>query len=150
MSASDPDPPAAPADGSISYIHRLQVRYAETDQMGRVHHANYLLYLEEARTRWLAQAGCSYAELERQGIGLPVRSVQLRYFEAALYEDVLEVELTVSRMRGASVALDGLVRRVSDGRRIAQGTVELACIRMHPTDPQVIPLPDPVRRAFEG
>ncbi|MHC4375537.1 MAG: acyl-CoA thioesterase [Planctomycetota bacterium] len=149
MSASDSATPPGQGDRG-TYVHRLQVRYAETDQMGRVHHANYLLYLEEARTRWLAQAGCSYAELEREGIGLPVRSVQIRYFEAALYEDVLEVELSVSRLRGASVTLEGLVRRASDGQRIARGTVELACIRMRPGDPQVIPLPDAVRRVFEG
>lgn len=149
MSARDSATP--PGSGNeATYVHRLQVRYAETDQMGRVHHANYLLYLEEARTRWLAQAGCSYAELEREGVGLPVRSVQIRYFEAALYEDVLEVELSVSRLRGASVTLEGLIRRASDAQRIARGTVELACIRMHPTAPQVIPLPDAVRRVFEG
>lgn len=149
MSASDSTTPLGHGDRA-TYVHRLQVRYAETDQMGRVHHANYLLYLEEARTRWLAQAGCSYAELEREGIGLPVRSVQVRYFEAALYEDVLEIELSVSRLRGASVTLDGLVRRASDGERIARGTVELACIRMRPGAAQVIPLPGAVRRVFEG
>lgn len=148
MSSSDPPTPNG-RGRRATYVHRLQVRYAETDQMGRVHHANYLLYLEEARTRWLAQAGCSYAELERDGIGLPVRSVQIRYFEAALYEDLLEVELSVTQLRGASVALEGLVRRASDGQRIARGTVELACIRMRPGDPQVIPLPDAVRRVFE-
>ena len=148
MSASDSPTPNGRGTRA-TYVHRLQVRYAETDQMGRVHHANYLLYLEEARTRWLAQAGCSYAELERDGIGLPVRSVQIRYFEAALYEDLLEVELSVTRLRGASVTLEGLVRRASDGQRIARGTVELACIRMRPGDPQVIPLPDAVRRVFE-
>src|SRR5215218_6169990 len=44
--------------------HRLRVRYAETDQMGVVHHANYLLYVEESRTRLMADRGCSYAEFE--------------------------------------------------------------------------------------
>lgn len=131
-----------------SYVHRVQVRYAETDQMGRVHHANYLLYLEEARTRWLASSGCSYAELERQGIGLPVRSADLRYFEAALYEDDLEIELTVGSLRGASVTLEGLIRRASDGVRVARGRVELACIRMDVDPPRVMPLPDAVRQVF--
>ena len=71
------------------HTHRARVRYAETDQMGVVHHASYLLYLEDGRTRLMEERGLSYAEIERQGLGLPVRRIELRYREAALYGDEL-------------------------------------------------------------
>jgi acyl-CoA thioester hydrolase len=69
------------------YEHLLRVRYGETDQMGVVHHANYLLYMEEARTAFMASVGCSYGGLERDGIGLPVRRTEVRYRASARYED---------------------------------------------------------------
>ena len=51
---------------------RLRVRYAETDRMGVVYYANYLIWFEVGRTEWLRQAGWTYRELERDGISLPV------------------------------------------------------------------------------
>jgi acyl-CoA thioester hydrolase len=121
--------------------HRLRVRYAETDQMGVVHHANYLLYLEESRTRLMAERGCSYAELERRGIGLPVRRCELRFRAPALYEEELVVRTSVGRTRGASVTFASEVVRVSDGQRIAEGTIELACIDLANRARGPIPLP---------
>ena len=53
----------------MPFEHRVKVRYGETDQMGVVHHANHLLYLEEARTEYLASLGYPYPEVERSGIG---------------------------------------------------------------------------------
>ena len=57
--------------------HRLRVRYAETDQMGVVHHRIHLVYLEEARTEYMERLGCPYAGIEAAGVGLPVRRVDL-------------------------------------------------------------------------
>jgi len=121
--------------------HRLRVRYAETDQMGVVHHANYLLYLEESRTRLMAERGCSYAELERRGIGLPVRRCELRFRAPALYEEELVVRTTVGRTRAASVTFESEVVRASDGQRIAEGMIELACIDLANRARGPIPLP---------
>src|SRR5215203_5845861 len=81
---------------TVPHEHRLRVRYAETDQMGVVHHANYLLYVEEARTRLMSERGCSYAELERAGWGLPVRRVEVRYRAPALYVEKLVVPTRVT------------------------------------------------------
>src|SRR5580765_3234482 len=78
----------SPLDGARPvHEHRLRVRYAETDQMGVVHHANYLLYLEESRTRMMAELGCSYAELEQSGWALPVRRTELRFRAPAYYDE---------------------------------------------------------------
>ena len=124
--------------------HRLRVRYAETDQMGVVHHRNYLVYFEESRTKLMSDRGCSYAEMERQGWALPVRSVALRYRAPAYYEDELEVRTRVGRIRAASVTFESEVVRVSDGTLIAAGEVELACIRKDSPERRPVALPEEV------
>ena len=97
-----------------AYIHRLRVRYGETDQMGVVHHANYVLYAEEARTELMRHHGSSYAQMEKDGYALPVRSMQLRFRSPAHYEDELEIHTHVATLRGASVTFHSEMYRASD------------------------------------
>lgn len=133
----------APGRGShhppMAHQHRLRVRYGETDQMGVVHHANYLLYLEEARTAYMAGFGCPYGELERRGIGLPVRRCELRYRAPARYEDELVVHTRITALRGASFTFSYRLER--DGELLAEAEVELACIdlRAEPRRPRLLP-----------
>ncbi len=127
--------------------HRLITRYAETDQMRRVHHSSFVIYLEEARTRMMRELGCSYALLERRGIGLVVRELQLRYRSAALYEDELEVQTWVAQLRGASVLLKYRILRGAE--LIATGSTQLACVDLEADPPAVRMLPPDVRAAFE-
>ena len=122
--------------------HRLRVRYAETDQMGVVHHMNYLQYLEESRTTLMRERGCSYAEMERRGWTLPVRTVVLRYRAPAYYEEELAIRTRVGRVRAASLTFESEVVRVSDGTLIAVGEVELACVRKDSAERRPVPLPD--------
>jgi len=126
--------------------HRLRVRYAETDQMGVVHHRNYLVYFEESRTRLMHDRGCSYAELERRGWALPVRRVELRYRAPAYYEDELAIRTRVGRVSAASLTFVSEVVRVGDGVLIATGWVELACIRKDAAEPRPLPLPEELLR----
>lgn len=63
------------------------VRYAETDMMGVVHHANYLLYFEDARTDFLEKLGYPYAQIEAQGLMAPVVDLQIRYGQPLVYTD---------------------------------------------------------------
>jgi acyl-CoA thioester hydrolase len=137
------------SDGT--FFHEVRVRYGETDQMGRVHHANYLLYMEEARTAMMRALGASYAQLERDGIGLPVRKADLRYRNAALYEELLVVETRIERVGPASVTFAyRIVRPETDGRDtlVATGSTELACISMAKDSGGLIHLPDRLRAAF--
>lgn len=124
---------------------RLRVRYGETDQMGVVHHANYLAYFEEGRTRMMADLGCSYAELERQGVGLPVRRVELRYRNPAHYEEELVVRTRVSAMRAASVTFEYELVRPADGTLVATGLTELACVDLVASPRKVLALPESLR-----
>lgn len=65
----------------------INVRYGETDKMGIVYHANYLLYFEDARSDFLNKAGFPYAEMEAAGYLSPVVSVQIEYGEPLRYGD---------------------------------------------------------------
>lgn len=123
----------------MAYLHQLKVRYGETDQMGVVHHANHLAYLEEARTEFLASLGLPYAQLEKEGVGLPVRHADLRYRAPAFYEDVLEVEVSIARLRAASVRFQYRIRRIADDTELLEGTIELACIDLKTRTPRMLP-----------
>jgi acyl-CoA thioester hydrolase len=138
-------------DGApLKHELRLRVRYAETDQMGVVHHANYLIYLEESRTRLMADRGCSYAELERSGWLLPVRRTELRYRAPAYYDDEIVVRTWVQRVRAASLTFASEVVRTTDGVLLASGEVELACIDAREGSRKPTLLPDSLRAKLEA
>jgi acyl-CoA thioester hydrolase len=126
------------------------VRYAETDQMGVVHHANYLIYLEESRTRFMAELGCSYAELERSGWLLPVRRAELRYRAPAYYDEELIVRTKVGRLGGASLTFSSEVLRATDGAALASGEIELACIDARGSTRKPTLLPPELRAKLEA
>ncbi|GAA3323991.1 hypothetical protein GCM10020331_050080 [Ectobacillus funiculus] len=69
----------------ISEKKRVEVRYAETDQMGVVYHANYVIWLELGRTQLIEDLGLSYVEMEKQGIVSPVLDLQVTYRKAMRY-----------------------------------------------------------------
>lgn len=69
----------------------LEVRYAETDQMGIVHHANYLIWFELARTRFCAEAGLPYPEIEALGYLMIITQAQQNYRQSARYGDSIKV-----------------------------------------------------------
>ena len=125
--------------------HSLRVRYAETDQLGVVHHANYLVYVEESRTRLMGDRGCSYAELERRGWSLPVRRVELRYRAPAYYEEELVVRTRVGKVGAASLTFESEIIRPADGVLVATAAVELACLDMRSGDWKLAPLPEEFR-----
>lgn len=79
----------------------IEVRYAETDQMGVVHHANYLIWYELARTRFCLETGTSYPEIEALGYFLIITQAQQNYRLAAHYGDTVK----------ASCRLDWVTRR---------------------------------------
>lgn len=78
----------------------IPVRYAETDKMAVVYHANYLLYFEDARTRFLEEIGYPYTRIEHAGYLSPVVSFEVRYGGPLRYGDVAVVRTWVSESRG--------------------------------------------------
>lgn len=77
---------------------KVRVRYAETDQMGIVYHANYFLYFEVARADSIRQMGVTYAEMEKMGIAMPVVDVHVRYLRPALYDDLLTIKTVLKEI----------------------------------------------------
>ncbi|CAN5285958.1 MAG: acyl-CoA thioesterase [Gemmatimonadetes bacterium] len=77
----------------------LRVRYAETDQMGVVYHANYLVWCEVGRTELIRRMGVAYAELERDGVFLAVSDAHLRFHGSARYDDLVAVETRLEELR---------------------------------------------------
>jgi acyl-CoA thioester hydrolase len=75
--------------------HQIRVRYGECDQMGFVHHSVYALYFEEARTEILREFGLVYKTMEEEGIIMPVRSMNIEFKQAAKYDDLLTIKVSV-------------------------------------------------------
>jgi acyl-CoA thioester hydrolase len=82
----------------------LRVRYAETDAMGFVYYANYLVWFEIGRTDWIRAHGVTYRALEEHGILLPVTHAACDYRQSARYDDLVRVETRVTRLTRAGVA----------------------------------------------
>lgn len=98
----------------------LRVRYAETDKMGVVYHANYLVWFEIGRTDLLRTLGWTYREMEETGVSLPVIEAHCEYRQPARYDDELEVATRGTLLSPARVAFDYDVKR-SDGTLAAVG-----------------------------
>ena len=81
------------------YISKpILIRYGETDQMGIVHHSNYLRYFEVARLEWLSFLGVSYKSMEQEGVIMPVIDVNLSYKIPALFDDKIIVEVQLDEI----------------------------------------------------
>jgi acyl-CoA thioester hydrolase len=105
---------------------RIRVRYAETDRMGLLHHANYLIYLEQARTELLREMGHSYRDLEDAGYLLVLTRVEVRYRRPARFDDLLTVRTTVART--TMVRIDHRYEVLRDGELLAEAESTLACV----------------------
>ena len=109
-----PDAPAAvteSAERTTARISRLRVRYAETDQMGVVYYANYLVWFEVGRTDWLRQTGWAYRDMERDGISLPVIEAHCEYRQPALYDDEITVATVATLITPIRIRFDYEVTR---------------------------------------
>lgn len=93
----------------------FRVRYAETDQMGVVYHANYLVWCEVGRTELIRGRGATYAELERRGYVLAVAEATIRYHASARYDDMIRVETWIEDLRSRTVTFAYDVLRANPG-----------------------------------
>lgn len=107
----------------------FRVRYAETDQMGVVYHANYLVWCEIGRTELIRQmAGMSYASLEAEGIALAVSDLAIRYHGAARYDNLVRVRTTLADARSRSVTFEYLITNAETGARLASAHTTLVSL----------------------
>ena len=124
---------------------RVRVRYAETDRMGVVYYANYLVWFEVGRTEWLRTTGWSYREMEHDGISLPVIEVQCEYLQPARYDDEIEIRTRATILTAVRIRFDYEVVRAADDTVTAAGHTVHAAL-----DPTGRPcrLPARVRELF--
>ena len=124
---------------------RVRVRYAETDQMGIVYYANYLVWFEVGRTDWLREMGWSYRDMEADGISLPVIEARCTYHESARYDEELEVRTTSTLESPIRIQFLYEVVRASDTAKLASGMTMHAALDRSGRPRR---LPDRVRTLF--
>lgn len=108
----------------------FRARYAETDQMGIIYHANYLPWCEIGRTELIRRLWRSYADLEAEGVLLAVTEVGLRYHASAKYDDLVRVVTTLAAVRSRGVSFDYEILRVDDDgtKRLVTARTDLIAI----------------------
>ncbi len=125
----------------------FRVRYAETDQMQVVYHANYLVWCEMGRTDLIRQLGTSYADIERTGIKLAVIDASLRYHAAAKYEDTIRVRTVIEHTRSRSVTFQYTIENAESGAKLVTARTTLASIN---GDGKLVAMPAHLRTALEN
>lgn len=106
--------------------------YYETDQMGIVHHSNYVRYLEEARLDYMRQAGMEYTDLEAHGILMPVVEIHCRYQAPVGFDDWMRIETKLTRYNGIRATYTYQIFRSGDGALALTATSE-HCFLDHQT-----------------
>lgn len=101
---------------------KIIVRYVETDKMGIVHHSNYYVYFEEARTQFIKKSGMSYSDMEQSGIMFPLVESSCRYIQGAKYEDELLIKTWIKELTPVKAEFNYSVIREKDQKEIAKGS----------------------------
>lgn len=118
----------------------VRVYYEDTDAGGVVYHANYVRYLERARTDWLRQGGIEQRALTaREGIVFAIRRMHLDFLAPARLDDLLDVSCVLTRRGAASLEFSQDVVRASDQMRLIAATVKAACLDAASFKPRPIP-----------
>lgn len=102
-------------------VMEYRVPYADTDQMGVVYYANYLVLFERARNELMRENGYTYKRIEEEGWMLPVVHAELNYKKPAKYDDLLEVTVWVSSQKGVRVEISCEVRRKGEAEVLVSG-----------------------------
>lgn len=99
----------------------FRVSYADTDRMGVVYYANYLVLFERGRTELMRALGVRYRTLEEKNIFLPVMDVQVKYLAPAQYDDLINIRTWVGEVGRASVTFQYELINADTGKKMAQG-----------------------------
>lgn len=116
----------------------VRIYYEDTDAGGIVYNANYLKYMERARTEWLRSLGIEQDVLLSENIAFVVRRVELDMHKPARFNDALTVTVTVKKLKRASIVFE---QKILDdaGLCLASGTVQIACVQLAQMKPFAIP-----------
>jgi acyl-CoA thioester hydrolase len=135
------------ADDESVFRWRLRVYWEDTDGAGIVYYANYLKYLERARTEFLRALECGQQELaRRQGVVFVVRAIAAEFLRPARLDDELIVAVARLRLGASRVEMEQYVAR--DNERLLEASVKLACVKIDSFLP--VRLPRGVRELLAG
>jgi acyl-CoA thioester hydrolase len=131
----------------------VRVNYSETDQMGVVYHARYLVWLDVARCEHLRLSGMSYRDLELSGLRLAVSELAIRYRQPARYDDLVRIRCWVRDLASRRVDFGYSVEHAENARLLATASTSLLALdqnmtlaRLPPEVSQVLhPISDPIR-----
>jgi acyl-CoA thioester hydrolase len=126
----------------------FNVRYAETDQMGMVHHSNYIVWMEEGRSALMRALGSSYAEFEADGYYLAVSEVHARYLAPARYDRAVTVRTRIAEVRSRTVTFDYEIADTHTGQLLVTAQTRHICIN-HAGSVAAIPMTWRQRLAVE-
>ncbi|MEJ2609704.1 MAG: tol-pal system-associated acyl-CoA thioesterase [Candidatus Thiodiazotropha sp.] len=128
------------SSGKQFFIWPIRVYYEDTDSGGVVYYANYLKFMERARTEWLRSHGFEQDQLAKQdGIIFAVRQVDVGYHQPARFNDALEVISHLSQIGHASLTLHQEVVRPEDSQTLCKGEIKIACLNKDTMRPSPIP-----------
>ena len=121
------------------------VRYAETDQMGIVHHSQYIVWMEEGRSDYMRQKGADYAVFEKTGVAFAVTEVNIRYVAPAHYGERVTVRTWIDSLRSRALTFGYEIVNADSRQRLVTGSVKLILIDRQG---HAVTIPDPLQAAL--
>ena len=106
----------------------FHVRYAETDKMGIVHHASYLIWFEEGRSAFIREHGGSYASIEASGYYLAAGELNARYIKAAVYDQQVTVRCWIDNYKSRTVTFACEIVATEDSSLLFRASIKLICL----------------------
>jgi len=135
---------------SLNTFHwPVRIYYEDTDSGGVVYYANYLKFMERARTEWLRHHGFEQDELIRsEGVIFAVRNVEADYLSPARFNDLLTVSASIVEQGRASLGFHQEVRREADNKLLCQGRIKIVSLKSDTMKPCAIP--QAINKIIEG
>ncbi len=125
---------------SKEFIWPIRVYYEDTDSGGVVYYANYLKFMERARTEWLRHLGFEQDRLvEQEGIIFAVRRAEVDFVAPARFNDALEVRVGIVERKRASITFRQDIINTSSGQTLCSGKIQIASIDASKLRPRAIP-----------
>ncbi len=130
----------------MEHIAKTRIRYADTDQMGYVHHGKYFEYFEMGRTEYMRACGQSYADFEKGGLFLVLSEAHARYLAPARYDMEIAIRTCLKAISHAQVVFEYTVEG-EDGKVFCQGDTRLACVD---AEGKIRRIPKDMQRRLKG
>jgi len=124
---------------------KRRIYYYDTDTSGAVYHANYLKYLEEARSEFLEERGLTVKGLLERGTGFAVRRQEMEYKFPALYGDTLEIKTSIKEYTPYRIVFAYAIQN-QDGKLIGRAETDLVCVGR---DLKLVEIPPEVKAALD-